>query len=61
MRTAQQAQRELVELRSSQPWAWAMGHGCTMPDHPTLRAIRAHEADLLAVILEHQDSPPPRR
>ena len=48
--TTEQARTELAELRRSLPYAWAMGHSCTTPDHPRLRAIREREANLLTVI-----------
>jgi hypothetical protein len=36
------------------PYAYAMGHGCSIGGaHPTLQAIRDHEATLRAIIAEH--------
>jgi hypothetical protein len=52
MTELQRLQEELTTLRASQAWAFAMGHGCTLGDHPTLRAIREREGDLRAQIAE---------
>lgn len=43
---------ELSALRSSLPYAYAMGHGCTIADHPYYRALRARADDLRARIAE---------
>jgi hypothetical protein len=43
---------ELATLISSWEYAFAMGHGCSIGDHPDLRAIRRLEADLRARIAE---------
>jgi hypothetical protein len=43
---------ELDTLRASHAYAYAMGHGCSLGDHPTFRAIREREADLVALIAE---------
>ena len=34
-------------------YAFAMGHGCSMGDHPRFRAIRERAEDLRALIAEH--------
>ncbi len=43
---------ELSTLISSWEYAFAMGHGCSVGDHPDLRAVRRLEADLRARIAE---------
>ncbi|HWT23195.1 MAG TPA: hypothetical protein VN213_06785 [Solirubrobacteraceae bacterium] len=48
-------QHELRTLRASQAYAFAMGHGCTIGDHPRFREIRRRERDLLALIAEFSD------
>ena len=55
MTELQRLQEELQTLRASQAYAFAMGHGCTLGDHPTFRAIREREGDLLARIAEFTD------
>jgi hypothetical protein len=52
---------ELNALLASWQYAFAMGHGCSVGDHPYHRAVRQHVADLRARIAEHTpESPPPR-
>jgi hypothetical protein len=49
----QQLRAELRELMGSYEYAFAMGHGCSIGDHPQFRAIRQRVADLRALIAEH--------
>jgi hypothetical protein len=49
----QQLRHELRELMGSYEYAFAMGHGCSIGDHPQFRAIRERVADLRALIAEH--------
>jgi hypothetical protein len=44
---------ELATLLASWEYAFAMGHGCTIGDHPRHRAVRQRVADLRARIAEH--------
>jgi hypothetical protein len=44
---------ELKTLLASWEFAFAMGHGCSLGDHPQHRAIRQRVADLKALIAEH--------
>jgi hypothetical protein len=44
---------ELKALLSSWEYAFAMGHGCSVGDHPEFRAVRQRAADLRARIAEH--------
>jgi hypothetical protein len=44
---------ELHRLTHSFEYAYAMGHGCTIGDHPRFRATRQRAADLRALISEH--------
>jgi hypothetical protein len=44
---------ELRELLASWEYAFAMGHGCSIGDHPSHRAVRERVADLRARIAEH--------
>ena len=44
---------ELKSLLASWEYAFAMGHGCSIGDHPQFRAVRQHAADLRARISEH--------
>jgi hypothetical protein len=44
---------ELKALLASWEYAYAMGHGCSVGDHPRHRAIRQKVADLKALIAEH--------
>jgi hypothetical protein len=46
---------ELKELVHSWPYAYAMGHGCSMGDHPEFRAVRERALDLRARIAELSD------
>jgi hypothetical protein len=43
---------ELRELLSSWDYAFAMGHGCSVGEHPDFRAVRERAADLRARIAE---------
>lgn len=51
----QRLQEELRTLRGSFEYAFAMGHGCTIGDHPAFWAIRQKVADLRARIAELSD------
>ena len=44
---------ELKTLLASWEYAFAMGHGCSVGDHPSHRAVRERVADLRACIAEH--------
>ena len=44
---------EFKALVESWEYAFAMGHGCTIGDHPESRAVRRRAADLRARIAEH--------
>jgi hypothetical protein len=44
---------ELKALLGSWEYAFAMGHGCSVGDHPDFRAVRRRVADLRARIAEH--------
>jgi hypothetical protein len=44
---------ELKALLASWEYAFAMGHGCTIGDHPRHRDVRRRVADLRARIAEH--------
>jgi hypothetical protein len=44
---------ELKALLASWEYAYAMGHGCSVGDHPRHRAVRERVADLRARIAEH--------
>ena len=44
---------ELQALLASWEYAFAMGHGCSIGDHPQHREVRARVADLRARIAEH--------
>jgi len=44
---------ELTALLASWEYAFAMGHGCSVGDHPQHRAVRQRAADLRALIAEH--------
>jgi hypothetical protein len=44
---------ELKQLLASWEYAFAMGHGCSVGDHPSHRAVRQRVADLRARIAEH--------
>jgi hypothetical protein len=44
---------ELHALIASWEYAFAMGHGCSVGDHPRHRALRERVADLRAQIAEH--------
>ena len=44
---------ELKALLTSWEYAYAMGHGCSVGDHPHHRAVRRRVEDLRAQIAEH--------
>ena len=44
---------ELKVLLASWEYAYAMGHGCSVGDHPRHRAVRQRAADLRARIAEY--------
>jgi hypothetical protein len=46
---------ELNDLVCSWEYAFAMGHGCAVGDHPGHRAVRQRAADLRARIAELTD------
>jgi hypothetical protein len=46
-------QAELKALMASWEYAYAMGHGCSLGDHPAHRDVRRRVADLRALIAEH--------
>jgi hypothetical protein len=46
---------ELRALVASYEYAFAMGHGCSIGDHPRFRATRRRAADLRARIAELTD------
>jgi hypothetical protein len=48
---------ELTELLASWEYAFAMGHGCSVGDHPRHRAVRERVADLRARIAEFSGAP----
>ncbi|HWI71420.1 MAG TPA: hypothetical protein VNT55_05665, partial [Baekduia sp.] len=48
----QRLRDELKELVHSWEYAYAMGHGCTVGDHPDFKATRQRAADLRARIAE---------
>jgi hypothetical protein len=58
MRTLEQAQAEYDQLLNSQAYAFAMGHGCSIGDHPEYQRIRRRAAQLRAIIHEHQSANP---
>jgi hypothetical protein len=45
-------QQELKTLIASWEYAYAMGHGCTIGDHPQFTAVRRRAAELRARIAE---------
>jgi hypothetical protein len=47
---------ELNELLASWEYAYAMGHGCSLGDHPRHRAVRRRADDLRARIAELTES-----
>jgi len=46
---------ELQALRATWAYAFANGHGCTLGASPTLQYVHTREADLLALIAEHEE------
>jgi hypothetical protein len=48
----EQLRAELRVLLGSYEYAFAMGHGCTIGDHPRFAAVRRRAADLRARIAE---------
>ena len=53
MNDLEQLEAQLRELLGSWEYAYAMGHGCTVGDHPDFRAVRQRADDLRARIAEH--------
>ena len=51
----EQLQAELRALLASWEYAYAMGHGCTVGDHPQFGATRRLADDLRARIAELKD------
>jgi hypothetical protein len=51
-----QLRAELRALLASWEYAFAMGHGCSLADHPQHRAMREKVAHLRARIAEHTPS-----
>ena len=51
--TLEALKAELKELLASWEYAYAMGHGCSIGDHPEFRSVRERVADLRARISEH--------
>jgi hypothetical protein len=49
---------ELHALLGSWEYAFAMGHGCSVGDHPQHRAVREKAAHLRARIAEHTPTRP---
>ena len=48
---------ELRALLASWEYAFAMGHGCSVGDHPRHRAVHERAAHLRARIAEHTPNP----
>jgi len=44
---------ERKQLLASWEYAFAMGHGCSLGDHPQFHVVRQRAADLRARIAEH--------
>jgi hypothetical protein len=57
MNDLDQLRVELRALMASWEYAFAMGHGCSVGDHPQHRAVREKAAHLRARIAEHTPSP----
>jgi hypothetical protein len=51
----QRLRDELKDLVHSWEYAFAMGHGCSVGDHPEFQATRQRAADLRARIAELTD------
>jgi hypothetical protein len=51
--TLEALQAELKALLASWEYAYAMGHGCSVGDHPQHRAVRRRVEVLRARIAEH--------
>jgi hypothetical protein len=51
--TLEALKNELEELLASWEYAYAMGHGCSLGDHPQHQAVRRRVEDLRARIAEH--------
>jgi hypothetical protein len=49
----EELEAELKALLASWEYAYAMGHGCSIGDHPRHRDVRRRVADLRALIAEH--------
>jgi hypothetical protein len=56
MNDLDQLRVELRALMASWEYAFAMGHGCSIGDHPQYRAVRERAAHLRARIAEHTPS-----
>ena len=53
MTTLEQLEAELKALLASWEYAYAMGHGCSVGDHPRHRSVRRRVEDLRARIAEY--------
>ena len=51
---------ELAALRASWEYAFAMGHGCSVGEHPRYRAVRRRADALTARIGELSEATQPR-
>jgi hypothetical protein len=51
--TLEALKAELKELLASWEYAYAMGHGCSLGDHPQHQTVRRRVDDLRARIAEH--------
>jgi hypothetical protein len=51
---AEALRAELRALMGTWEYAFAMGHGCSVGDHPRHRAVRERVADLRALLAEHE-------
>jgi hypothetical protein len=58
MNDLDQLRAELRALLASWDYAFAMGHGCSLGDHPQHRRVREKAVHLRARIAEHTPSPP---
>ena len=52
MNDLEQLEAQLRELLGSWEYAYAMGHGCSVGDHPRFREVRQQATDLRARIAE---------
>lgn len=55
--TLDELRTEYKELLASWEYAFAMGHGCSIGDHPTHQATRRRALDLQARIAELTENP----